>query len=145
MNLADPSTLPAFQAIVTWYELRTTVRPILGDRLTLRFAHAISAGTGSPVCAAIFRHLLEQAGEDPDQPVLDDREAAVVRWGTQLGIDPYGVPPATYAQVAPWFDGPQLVTLATFGALMVATNVLNIALELPVDDYSGPLRRAEVL
>jgi alkylhydroperoxidase family enzyme len=142
--LAEPATLPAFQAIVTWYELRTTVRPILGDRLTTLFAHAISAGTGSPVCAAFFRRLLAQAGEDPDHPVLDEREAAVVRWGTQLGADPYGVPPAMHAAVAAWFNGPQLVALATFGALMVATNVLNSALELPVEDYAGPLRRAEV-
>jgi hypothetical protein len=49
-----------------------------------------------------------------------------------------------HADVAAWFSGPQLVALATFGALMVATNVLNSALELPVDDYAGPLRRAEV-
>jgi alkylhydroperoxidase family enzyme len=143
-GLATPATLPAFQAIVTWYELRTTVRPILGERLTTLFAHAISAGTGSPTCAAFFRRLLEQAGEDPDQPRLDEREAAVVRWGHQLGVDPYGVPPAMYAEVANWFSAPELVALATFGALMVATNVLNCALELPVDDVAGPLRRAEV-
>ena len=143
-GVADPETLPAFQAIVTWYELRTTVRPILGDRLTTLFAHAISAGTGSPVCATFFRRLLEQAGEDPDHPALDEREAAVVRWGRQLGVDPYGVPPAMHADVAAWFSGPQLVALATFGALMVATNVLNSSLELPVDDYAGPLRRSEV-
>lgn len=143
-GFADPSTLPAFQAIVTWYELRTTVRPILGERLTTLFAHAISAGTGSPVCASFFRRLLEQAGDDPDHPALDEREAAVVRWGRQLGIDPYGVPPAMHAEVANWFATPQLVALATFGALMVATNVLNCTLELPVDDVAGPLRRAEV-
>jgi alkylhydroperoxidase family enzyme len=143
-GVADPQTLPAFQAIVTWYELRTTVRPILGDRLTALFAHAISAGTGSPVCATFFRRLLQQAGEDPEHPALDEREATVVRWGRQLGADPYGVPSALHADVAAWFSGPQLVALATFGALMVATNVLNSALELPVDDYAGPLRRSEV-
>ena len=96
------------------------------------------------MCAAFFRRLLEQAGEDPDHPALDQREAAVVRWGRQLGVDPYGVPPAMHADVAAWFSGPQLVALATFGALMVATNVLNSTLELPVDDYAGPLRRSEV-
>jgi alkylhydroperoxidase family enzyme len=143
-GITDAASLPAFQAIVTWYELRTTVRPILGDRLTTLFAHAISAGTGSPVCAAFFRRLLVQSGEDPDTPALDEREAAVVRWGRQLGIDPYGVPPAMHAAVAEWFDAPQLVALATFAALMVATNVLNCTLELPVADFAGPLRRAEV-
>jgi alkylhydroperoxidase family enzyme len=96
------------------------------------------------VCAAFFRRLLVQSGEDPDTPALDEREAAVVRWGRQLGIDPYGVPPAMHAAVAEWFDAPQLVALATFAALMVATNVLNCTLELPVADFAGPLRRAEV-
>ncbi|HEX5817476.1 MAG TPA: hypothetical protein VFY20_01260 [Gemmatimonadales bacterium] len=139
-GLAEPTTLPAFQAIVTWYELRTTVRPILGDRLATRFAHAISAGTGSPTCAAFFRRLLEQQGDDPDALPTDAREAAVVRWGQQLGADPYGVPPALHAEVANWFSAPQLVALATFGALMVATNVLNCALDLPLADFAGPLR-----
>ena len=100
-GVADPETLPAFQAIVTWYELRTTVRPMLGDRLT-------------------------------------------TRWSWRVDFAALGLPPAMHADVAAWFSGPQLVALATFGALMVATKVLNSTLELPVDDYAGPLRRSEV-
>jgi hypothetical protein len=140
----DAGTLPAFQAIRTWYELRTTVQPILGDRLTLLFAHAVSAGSESPSCAAYFRRLLTQAGEDPDAPTLDQREAAVVAYGRCLGDDPYRVPAAAHAGMAEHFDGPDLVALATFGALMVATRVLNTTLELPLADYIGTLRRAEV-
>lgn len=140
----DADSLPAFQAIRTWYELRATVRPILGDRLTLLFAHAVAAGSDSPSGAAYFRRLLVAAGEDPDAPVLDAREAAVVAYGRCLGDDPYDIPAAAHAEMAAHFDGPDLVALATFGALMVATRVLNTALDLPFADYAGPLRRAEV-
>src|SRR5687768_3937074 len=34
---------PAFQALMTWYPLRDTVQPFLGERLTTLFAHAVSA------------------------------------------------------------------------------------------------------
>jgi alkylhydroperoxidase family enzyme len=41
------------------------------------------------------------------------------------------------------FDEEAIVTLTAFGALMVATNVVNNALEIPLDDYLEPYRREE--
>ena len=38
---------------------------------------------------------------------------------------------------------PQIVALTAFGALMVATNVFNNALAVPLDEYLEPYRRAE--
>ena len=38
-------SVPAFQALMTWYPLRDTVQPFLGERLTTLFAHAVSSET----------------------------------------------------------------------------------------------------
>ena len=40
---------------MTWYPLRDTVQPFLGERLTTLFAHAISSETDCLICSTFFR------------------------------------------------------------------------------------------
>jgi hypothetical protein len=51
------------------------------------------------------------------------------------------VPDEVYARAAEHFGDEQMVALVAFGALMVATNVVNNALGVPLDDYLQPYRR----
>jgi len=44
--------------------------------------------------------------------------------------------------MARWFTPPQIVTLAAFGAMMIATNVFNNALDVDLDDYLKPYTRS---
>ena len=67
------NSLPAFHALMEWYPLRDTVQPFLGPRLTVLFAHAISAETDCLICCTFFRRILIEEGEDPDR--LDARRA----------------------------------------------------------------------
>jgi len=133
-------SLPAFGALMEWYTLRDTVQPFLGERLTTLYAHAISAGTDCLICSTFFRRILIEAGEDPDRLTLDSRENAVVEFGRRLAISPYGVPDDVYQKLESWLDPPQIVALTAFGALMVATNLFNNALEVPLDEYLQPYR-----
>jgi alkylhydroperoxidase family enzyme len=119
------------------------VRPFLGDRLTTLFAHAVSAETDCLICSTFFRRLLQQSGEDPDRLVLDDWESAVVAYGRSLATTPHAVPDAVYRPVAARLTDEQMVALTAFGALMVATNVFNNALGVPLDDYLEPFRKTE--
>jgi alkylhydroperoxidase family enzyme len=82
-----------------------------------------------------------EEGEDPDRLRLDDREAAVVEYGRRLAVSPFSVPAAVYDRVAAHFDPAQLTALTAFGAIMVATNVFNNALEVELDEYLHPYRR----
>ncbi|MCC6317548.1 MAG: hypothetical protein IT361_07640 [Gemmatimonadaceae bacterium] len=134
-------SVPAFRALMTWYDLRDTVRPFLGERLTTIFAHAISASTDCLICSTFFRRLLIEAGDDPDALVLDDRERAVVAYGRRLSASPFFVPEATFGPVRALFSDEELVALTAFGALMVATNVMVNALDVPLDGYLEPYRR----
>ena len=136
-------SLPAFDALMTWYTLRDATIPILGERLTTLFAHAISAETDCLICSTFFRRILIEAGEDPDHLVLDAREQVVLAFARRLGHSPFFVPDDVYAPLRELFDEEAIVTLTAFGALMVATNVVNNALDIPLDEYLEPFRREE--
>ncbi len=134
-------SVPAFRALMSWYDLRDTVQPFLGERLTTLFAHAVSSETDCLICSTFFRRVLVDSGEDPDRLEMDGREAAVVAFGRALAVTPHRVPDDVYARAAGHFTDEQMVALVAFGALMVATNVVNNALGVPLDDYLQPYRR----
>ena len=134
-------SVPAFDALMTWYPLRDTVQPFLGERLTTLFAHAVSSETDCLICSTFFRRILIDSGEDPDALALDAREEAVVAFGRALAVTPHRMPDGVYDRVAAYFGDEQMVALVAFGALMVATNVVNNALGVPLDDYLQPYRR----
>jgi alkylhydroperoxidase family enzyme len=136
-------SVPAFEALMTWYPLRDAVLPFLGERLTTLFAHAVSTETDCLICSTFFRRLLLQSGENPDRLVLDEWESAVVAFGRGLATTPHAVPDEVYRPLAEKLSREQIVTLTAFGALMVATNVFNNALQVPLDDYLQPFRRME--
>ena len=134
-------SVPAFHALMEWYPLRDAVRPFLGDRLTTIYAHAISSEESCLICDTFFRRILIDAGEDPDALVLSDVEREVVAFGRALAQSPHRVPDAVFAPLAKRFNPEQLVALTAFGALMIATNVINNALQVPLDGYLEPYRR----
>lgn len=136
-------SLPAFDALMTWYDLRDATVPVLGERLTTIFAHAVSAETDCLICSTFFRRILIESGEDPDQLALDPLEQAVVAYARCLGQSPFFVPDETFAALREFLSEEELVTLTAFGALMVATNVVNNALDVPLDEYLEPYRRKE--
>ncbi|MDO8613968.1 MAG: hypothetical protein Q7R32_14285 [Dehalococcoidia bacterium] len=137
-------SLPAFRALMEWYPLRDTVQPFLGERLTNLFAHAISTDTDCLVCSTFFRRILIDSGENPDEFALDEREEVVVEFGRRLAKPFARVPDALYAHLAAAFSDEQIVALTAFGALMVATNVFNNALDVDLDGYLEPYRKADV-
>jgi alkylhydroperoxidase family enzyme len=133
----------ALRALMTWYDLKDAVVPILGERLTMLFAHAISAGTDCLVCSTFFRRMLIDSYEDPDSLRLDDWEQTVVDYGRQLAKDPHGVSDDLFARLAARLEPDQIVTLTAFGGLMVATNLFNNALRVDLDDYLHRYRKEE--
>jgi len=132
---------PAFDALMTWYDLRDAVVPFLGGRLADLFSHAISADTDCLICSTYFRRALIDAGVDPDKLDLDQREQAVVEFGQCLAKPLARVPDELYRQLAEMFTDEQIVALTAFGAMMVATNVVNNALEVELDEYLTAYRK----
>src|ERR1700678_4478384 len=77
----------ALAALMQWYPLHDEVAQFLGPRLTTIFAHAVSTQSDCLICSTFFRRLLIESGEDPDRPMLDPHEAAVVAYGRAIAQD----------------------------------------------------------
>ena len=135
-------SLPAFHALMEWYVLRDVVQPFLGERLINLFAHAISTENDCLICSTFFRRILIESGEDPDRFALDEREEVVVEFGRQLGKPFARVADGLFARLAAMFTDEQIVALTAFGALMVATNVVNNALDVELDGYLEPYQKS---
>jgi hypothetical protein len=125
----------ALDALLTWYPLHDQVAPVLGERRTWLFCHAISTASDCLICSTFFRRLLIDNGEDPATLALDDFDELIVDFGRRLGSDPHSVDDALHARLAERLSVPEIVTLTAFGAIMVATNVFNDALGVELDTY----------
>lgn len=136
-------SLPAFDALMTWYPLRDRVAAFLGERATLILAHAISAETDCLICSTFFRRILIEGGDNPDALALSEAEATVVEFGRRLAKPPYEIPDDLFARIARGRTDEQVVDLMAFGALMLATNVFNNALAVPLDLVLEPFRRLD--
>ncbi len=125
----------ALETLLRWYPLHDEVVPFLGERRTNLYCHAISTQSDCLVCSTFFRRILIDAGEDPDALALDELDELVVDLGRRLARDPHAVDDALHARLREHYDEPQVVLLIAFGAMMVATNVFNDALGVPLDGY----------
>jgi alkylhydroperoxidase family enzyme len=136
-------SLPALDALMQWYPLREEVHKFLEPRATMLFVHAISSATDCLICSTFFRRYLIDAGENPDELAMNEREEVVVDYGRQLVRDANQVSDALYARLARQFAPAEIVALTAFGGMMIATNVFNNALRIDLDDYLEPYRRTD--
>ena len=130
----------SLEALLQWYPLHDEVAPLLGERRTQIFCHAISAQNDCLICSTFFRRLLADSGDDPDALRLDELDELIVDFGRRLAVDPHSVDDALRARLDAHFTPEQIVLLTSFGAIMVATNVVNDALGVPLDGYLEPYR-----
>ena len=134
----SPETL---EMLLTWYPLHDRVAAFLGERRAQLFCHAISAQNDCLICSTFFRRLLIDKGEDPDALELDADDELIVALGRRVATDPHGVDEEMFAALRERFDEEEIVALSGFGAIMVATNVFNDALGVPLDGYLEPYRK----
>ena len=81
----------ALDALLQWYPLHDEVAPVLGERRTWLFCHAISTAGDCLICSTFFRRLLIDSGEDPASLELDAFDELIVDFGRRLGTDPHSV------------------------------------------------------
>lgn len=128
-------SLPAYRALMEWYMLFEAVKGFLGERLAIIFAHAISAESDCLICTTYMRRILIDWGENPNELKLDEKGEALVAFGRAIAQHGNRVPDALYAKVSSFFNAEQMVALTAFGALMVATNIINNVLQVDLDGY----------
>ncbi|MFD1712926.1 hypothetical protein ACFSBZ_00430 [Amnibacterium flavum] len=134
---------PSLNAYLEWYTLRDELTPVIGARGVTLFGLAISDASGSDVCQSYFRSQLADAGEDPDSPVLDERDALLADLGRLVVTAPGEIPDDVYSRLEQSFEPWQRVLLVAFAGLMVATNIFNMVGRVPVDLALRPFQRAQ--
>ena len=130
--------VPAFDALMSWYDLRDAITPTIGDRGVLIYCFAVSEKADCLICSTFFRRLLIDRGEDPSALALSEKESALGSFGRQLATPPHTVDDATWATATSGLNDEQIVALVSFGAIMLATNVFNNVLGVPLDEYLRP-------
>lgn len=127
--------LPAYKAYMEWYTLRDEIEPFIGARGVIVFSHAISTQNDCLICSTFFRRYLMDSGENPDALALDDTEQLLVDYGQQIARDANNVSDALFARLQARFSEKEILLLTAFAGIMIATNLLNNALRVPLDDY----------
>jgi hypothetical protein len=130
----------ALDALLQWYPLFDALVPVVGERRMWILSHAISTRSDCLICSTFFRRLLADAGDDPDALALDELDSLIVDFGRRLATDPHSVDEEMRGRLSAQFSDAEIVLLTSFGAIMVATNVVNDALGVPLDGYLEPYR-----
>ncbi len=125
----------SFKVLMEWYPLRDEAAKFLGDFGVNIFCHAISSRNNCLICSTFFRKILIDNGQNPDNPVLSYRDKLLIEYGYALVSTSQKVPNALFAQLKREFSEEQIVLLTAFGGMMIATNLINNALEVPLDTY----------
>lgn len=128
-------SLPAFRALMEWYPLRDELLTFIGEREFNLFSHAISAENHCLVCSTFFRKILVDSGDSPDDPKISEKEQVLIDFGRQCVVDPNGVDDTLYGRLISLFTDAQIVALTAFAGLMIATNLINSALKVELDEY----------
>ncbi len=125
----------SFKVLMDWYPLRDKAAEFLGDLGVNVFCHAISSHNNCLVCSTFFRKLLKDVGKNPDKLILDDRIQTLVDYGRACVNQPTVIADALFEKMKIHFSDKQIVILTAFAGMMIATNLINNALEVELDDY----------
>jgi len=128
-------SLPAFHALMEWYPLRDAVHEFIGDKGVNYFCHAISSQNSCLICSTFFRKILIDSGENPDNPVLSEKEQILVDFGQRCVTDASNIDKTLFVRLHKFFNDEQIVLLTSFAGLMIATNLINNVLQVDLDEY----------
>ena len=66
---------------------------------------------------------------------MTEKEKALIEFGRQCVKDPNGAGDALFEKLKSFFIDSQIVLLTAFAGLMIATNLVNNALKIDIDEY----------
>lgn len=127
--------LPAFHALMEWYTLRDAVSAFLEEKSINLLCHAISSQNHCLICSTFFRKILIDSGENPDDPVITEKEQILMDYGRCCAVDALAIDDRLFDRLKKYFSDDQIVLLTAFAGLMIATNLINNALQVDLDGY----------
>jgi hypothetical protein len=134
--------VPSFEVYMGWYTLKDELEPYIGERAVSLFAYAISVANGCALCAASFRRVLVESGDDPDSPEVTESERLLLDWGRMLAAPPREVSEEFRARLEQAFSPKLRLMLVAFAGQTVAMNVFATAGRVPLDEALAPYAAA---
>jgi hypothetical protein len=131
-------SLLSFSVYMEWYPLYERVKKITSPRAAYLFAYAISTGSNCPLCSTFFRRIIIEAGEKPEQLVLNDYENKLLDFGNAIAKYKGCISHFVYDSLAAFHTDEEMVVLTAFAGQMIATNIFNNVVETEIDQYLQP-------
>ncbi|MDR2100338.1 MAG: hypothetical protein LBP40_05905, partial [Campylobacteraceae bacterium] len=116
------------------FPLRDEAEIFIGKRGVAVFCHAISEQNDCLLCSVYFRRELKKLGFDLDNLSFSYEELLLERFGRALTKDANGIGDELFGEFKNSFSEEEIVVLTSFAALMIATNLINKALDIELDD-----------
>ena len=125
----------SFKVMMEWYDLYDKVAQIegVGQLGADIFSYAISSENDCLICETFFRKILLDAGRNPDALDLSEKERLLTDYGRACVKQPVKVNDELYEKMSVNFSDEEIVLLTTFAGMMIATNLINHALEVDLD------------
>ena len=126
----------SFKVMMEWYDLYALVAAIdgVGELGADIFSYAISSQNDCLICETFFRKILLDAGRNPDALDLSEKERVLTEFGRACVKQPVKVEDALFEKMRSHFTDEEIVLLTTFAGMMIATNLINHALEVDLDE-----------
>lgn len=128
-------SVPAFKALMEWYTLRDGAAKFLSPLDINFFCYAISAQNDCMICSTFFRKILRDENIDFERFAFNPLEQVLVDYGRAMVTDPKGIGDEIFNKLKQHFNEEQIVLLTAFGAIMIATNLINNTLKVELDGY----------
>lgn len=135
MKATMSRSLKVFEAYMHWYPLFEEVKKITGERAAVLYAHAISSASDCILCTTYFRKITLDAGYPVEKIALQEDEQLLCDFGRAIARHKGFVSDDLYHKIAAKYTPDEIVILAGFAGIMIATNIFNNLLQVEIDEY----------
>ncbi|WP_010306550.1 carboxymuconolactone decarboxylase family protein [Kurthia senegalensis] len=121
-----------------WYPLQEEVAKVVGERATNFYCYAISTKNECLICSMFFKKILDDLGIDFENFAFTEEEQDLMEYGRLLVSSPETIPASLFDKLKERYSEQQIVLITAFGSMMIATNLINTALKVELDDILLP-------
>ena len=130
--------VPSFKALMEWYPLQAEMVKVVGERATNFYCYAISTKNDCLICSMFFRKILVDLNIEFEGFDFTAQEQELIDYGRALVTNPESIPPELFEKLKKRYNEEQIVLITSFGAMMIATNLINTSLKVELDDVLTP-------
>lgn len=128
------NSLTSYNALMEWYPLRDEVLKFIGERGVIVFCHSISSENECLICSAYFRREFAEIGIELEDIEFSQEELILQKFGRGIVKNPNGIEDELFEDLKKYYTEREIILLTAFGSIMVATNLINNVLRVPLDE-----------